>query len=224
MNTGATLLPGPKPGFLFCSLTLLVYQLGSVLEISVLEIAAADNTGVSDSSLFNGKDLSGWKVEGKKTDGHWQVKDGMIVGENSNKQGSVLWTEKGFKDFEFEVDYRTSSKDYDTGVFARATSHQIQIGISRSLKRDMTGCIYAPKDKKGSYPGKTDKVSKFHKVGAWNHLKIVVRGNNVKTFLNGEPFVDYDAATIPESGPIGLQLHGGVHMKVDFRNLKLSQP
>lgn len=175
----------------------------------------------TDEALFNGKDLSGWRVDGKESDDHWKVTQQMIVGENLNKKGSVLWTKKTFRDFEFEVEYRTTSKDYDTGVFVRAASHQVQIGISRSLKRDMTGCIYAPKDGKGGYPGKTDKVERFHRVGEWNKLKVRVKGKLIQTFLNGEPFVDYQAKTIPAEGPIGLQLHGGVHMKVEFRNLSL---
>ena len=52
-----------------------------------------------------------------------------------------------------------------------ATSHQIQIGISRSLKKDLTACIYAPKDKLGSYPAVSDKVAKVHKLGQWNRLE-----------------------------------------------------
>ena len=144
----------------------------------------------------------------------------MIISYN-NKFSFRVWTKSDFKDFELELDYRTLTKDYDTGVFTRAASHQVQIGISRSLKKDMTGCIYAPKDKQGSYPGKTDKVKKYHKVGEWNRLKIVVTGKQIQTYLNGESFVDYETKTMPEKGPIGLQLHGGVHMKVEFRNIKL---
>ena len=38
-----------------------------------------------------------------------------------------------------------------------------------------------------------------------------------------EPFVDYEGITINEKGPIGLQLHAGVHMAVQFRNLKIKE-
>lgn len=176
-----------------------------------------------DQEIFNQKDLKGWRVDGKEATGHWWVENGSIIGENVNEKGSVLWTETEFQDFEIALDYRTTSKDYDTGVFTRASSHQVQIGISRSLKRDMTGCIYAPKDKKGGYPGQTDKVKKFHNIGDWNRLRIVVKGKRIQTFLNDEPFVDYQAATIPAKGPIGLQLHGGVHMKVEFKNISLKK-
>jgi len=87
----------------------------------------------------------------------------------------------------------------------------------------MTACIYAPKDDKGSYPGQTEKVAEFHKVGEWNHLRIIVTGKRIQTFLNGEPFVDYESITLSDSGPIGLQLHGNVHMAVQFRNIKIKE-
>jgi hypothetical protein len=87
----------------------------------------------------------------------------------------------------------------------------------------MTACIYAPKDEKGAYPGQTDKVAEFHKVGEWNHLKIIVTGKRIQTILNGEPFVDYEGITINEKGPIGFQLHQGVHMVVQFRNIIIKE-
>ena len=87
----------------------------------------------------------------------------------------------------------------------------------------MTGCMYAPKDNKGSYPAQTDKITEFHKVGEWNQLRIIATGKRVQTFLNGEPFIDYVAVTIPEEGPIGLQLHPGVNMKVKFQNISIKE-
>jgi hypothetical protein len=50
-----------------------------------------------------------------------------------------------------------------------------------------------------------------------------VQGKRIQTFLNGEPFVDYEAVNIPMEGPIGLQLHGGVHMVIKFRELLLRE-
>jgi len=180
-------------------------------------------TGFSQAGVFDGKTLEGWRCNPKDKLSQWKVEDGMIVGENPDKKGSVLWTEKDFADFEIAMEYMTPSKDYDSGVFARGSSHQIQIGISRSLKKDMTACIYAPRDKQGKYPGQTDKVSALHKLGEWNKLRIVVQGKRIQTFLNDEPCVDYEGKTIAAKGPIGLQLHGGVHMKMRFRNISLKE-
>jgi hypothetical protein len=49
---------------------------------------------------------------------------------------------------------------------------------------------------------------------------MVVSGKRIQTFLNGVAFVDYEAVTIGDEGPIGLQLHAGHHMKMLFRNIQ----
>lgn len=178
--------------------------------------------------VFNGKDLSGWTAKEKKakqdTSKYWKVVKGAIVGDNPDKKNSVLWTDEKFGDFELTLEFKTESPDYDSGVFLHGESHQVQIGVSRSLKVDLTACIYAPIDKKGSYPAISDKVKKVHQLGEWNTLKISVEGKRIRTWLNGEEFVDYTALKFSEKGAIGLQLHAGVHQKMQFRNLKLNVP
>ncbi len=191
----------------------------------ILSAALLTLVGVTPgpAGAFDGKDLDDWRCEPEAKEDHWKVEDGMVVGENPDKKGSVLWTKKEYTDFVLELEYMTPSKDYDSGVFARGTSHQVQIGVSRSLRKDLTACIYAPKDKAGKYPAQSDKVATVHKPGEWNKLRIVVRGKRIQTFLNDEAFVDYEGKTIKHKGPIGLQLHGGVHMKMSFRNISIKE-
>jgi hypothetical protein len=193
--------------------------MSSTLKLSIIMLLGACSSNAID--LFDGKTLDGWEVDPVDKSFHWKAEQGEIVAENPDSAGSMLWTKAVYRDYELELEYMTASEDYDTGVFPRGEGHQVQIGISRSLQRDMTACIYAPKDGKGAYPGQTDKVAEFHKIGEWNHLRIIVTGKRIQTFLNGEPFVDYEGITISDEGPIGLQLHGGVHMGVHFRDLRL---
>lgn len=170
-----------------------------------------------------GEGLDGWTIDKPDLAGHWENVDGVIVGKNPDKKGSILWTDANdFADFELIVEYRTPSADYDSGIFVRAESHQVQIGVSRSLKRDMTASIYAPKDGDGGYPAETDEeaIAEKHKLGDWNTLRIVVRGSNIQTFLNDAEICDYPTKTMPESGKIGLQLHGNVDMEMHFRAVK----
>jgi hypothetical protein len=58
-------------------------------------------------SLFNGKDLTGWKIPAGDN-GHWKVVDGVIdYDAKSEAEGSKdLWTEKSYKDFILKVDWR----------------------------------------------------------------------------------------------------------------------
>lgn len=191
-----------------------------LLLLAVITLQACQN---GETKLFDGETLTGWVCQPAEASDHWRVEEGLLVGENQDQLASILWTTGKYGDFELDLDYMTPSGDYDSGVFLRGESHQVQIGISRSLQKDMTGCIYAPIDEQGSYPAQTDKIEAFHNVGAWNHLKVIVTGKRIRTFLNGEPFVDYEAVRIPETGPIGLQLHGGVHMVIKFRDIVLRE-
>ncbi len=63
-------------------------------------------------SLFNGKDLSGWKVP-PGDNGHWKVKDGVIdcdARSESPKPDKSLWSEKSFKDFVLRLDWRLKTE------------------------------------------------------------------------------------------------------------------
>ena len=177
----------------------------------------------SSISLFDGKSLDGWVCDPLEQAGDWKAVDGELLGENPGEQASIIWSMQKFRDFEVELDYITLTDDYDTGIFIRGLTHQVQIGISRSLQKDMTACIYAHEDNQGSYPGQTDKVTSIHKILEWNHLKVIVTGKRIQTFLNGEPMVDYTGVVLEDEGTIGLQLHGGVHMSVKFKNVKVRE-
>jgi len=177
----------------------------------------------SSISLFDGKSLEGWVCDPLEQAGDWKAVDGELLGENPGEHVSIIWTNRKFRDFEVELEYIALVDDYDTGIFIRGLTHQVQIGISRSLQKDMTACIYAPEDEQGSYPGQTDKVTAIHKMGEWNHLKVIVTGLRIQTLLNDEPMVDYTGVVLVDEGPIGLQLHGGVHMSVKFKNIKVRE-
>jgi hypothetical protein len=166
--------------------------------------------------LFNGKDLAGWTVKG--FDG-WTVKEGAIVGLNGpDKKGSILWTEKEYSNFVFEFEFRFDGK-IDSGVFLRQENDQIQIGISGSLKRDMTGSPYIASAK--GYPVEAEGVAKLLKVGEWNKMKITAIGNVYTVELNEQKVTEYTSKTSIEKGPIGLQIHPGVAMKIEFRKINL---
>jgi hypothetical protein len=168
--------------------------------------------------IFNGKDLSGWKVPAENP--WWSVSpDGTLVGKEDEKQkGHILTTEKTYKDVLFEGEAKWSG-EIDSGFFFRKPDLQVQIGVSRSLKKDMTASIYAG----GGYPGKAEGVDKLLKVGEWNHFKVEVKGNTFKVWLNGQHVLTYESEKHPNPGPIGLQIHGGVKMKVEFRNLRVKE-
>ena len=167
--------------------------------------------------IFNGKDLTGWTAKGPSE--VWTAKEGVLTGKsNDKKQGSILWTDAKFKDFVIELDFKFNG-EIDSGVFLRSEVDQIQIGISRSLKRDMTCSPYISKTK--GYPSEAKGIKEAMKVGDWNHLKVTVTGNVYNIELNGTKVLDYTSETSVPEGPIGLQVHPGVEMAIEFRALSV---
>jgi hypothetical protein len=167
--------------------------------------------------IFNGANLDGWKTQGAA---YWSAAAGVLTGQSDDKmQNSVLWSEKSFKDFIVELEFRFSG-DIDSGIFLRHENEQIQIGVSRSLKRDLTGSPYI--GSKRGYPQEASGVKEVLKEGEWNRMKIVAKGNTYTVTLNGKQVVEYVSDTARESGPIGLQVHPGVKMKVEFRDLSVA--
>ncbi len=191
-----------------------------------MAVILSQMTGGCDSgyqSVFDGQSLGGWECDPPELISHWKAEEGLLVGENTDMEGSILWTTRPYTDFEIDLEYRVLSDDYDSGIFIRGLSHQVQIGISRSLQEDLTACIYAPTDDRGKYPGKTDRVPEVHRPGEWNQLRVIATGKRIQTFLNDEPMVDYTGVVLEEEGPIGLQLHGGVHMAIQFRDVRIRE-
>ncbi|MFO0967365.1 MAG: DUF1080 domain-containing protein [Gemmataceae bacterium] len=70
-------------------------------------LAGAGDAPKGFTPLFNGKDLSGWKVP-KGDNGHWQVKEGVIDydAKSEAKGDKSLWTDKAYKNFVLRVDWR----------------------------------------------------------------------------------------------------------------------
>src|SRR3954452_7251122 len=76
-------------------------------------LEAQSATPAGFTSLFNGKDLAGWKTP-VGDGGHWKVADGVIDYDAGSeaKDDKNLWTEKSFKNFELKVDWRIKDTPY----------------------------------------------------------------------------------------------------------------
>jgi hypothetical protein len=188
------------------------------LAVMLATAVGAENDGFVP--LFNGKDLSGWKA--KADDPRWTISDGVLVGQNNEKmQGDILYTEKSYQNFIIETDVRFGD-NIDSGIFFRKPqgAMQVQIGVSRSLKVDMTGSIYV--EKKG-YVAKAHDVPKVLKLNEWNTMKVEANGPKVIVHLNGQEVLNWETPDFPDAGPIGLQIHPGVKMKVEYRNMKIKE-
>ena len=167
-------------------------------------------------SLFNGKDLTGWKpVAGKAT---FEVKDGIIEGTAVFGTGNTfLVTEEEYTDFILEVDLMISHISSNSGIMARGQydpnarkgqglvfGYQIEADPS---PRAWSGGIYDEARRGWFFPLDLNPAAKSaFKLGEWNRYRIEAIGNTLKTWVNGQE-VAYFMDDMDAKGFIGLQVH-----------------
>ena len=188
----------------------------SFIAFSILLILQSTADDAELKSIFNGKDLTGWDVPDNNI--WFTVKDGVLKLENGpQKKGQTLWTSDEYENFEMEFDFKMGKGTVDSGVYVRNSREQIQIGISGSLKRDMTGSPYI--SGKG-YPVEAKGVKELLKLDDWNTMKICAEGKKYTVWLGGEKIMTYESDSAIKKGKIGIQLHGNRVMSIEYRNLK----
>lgn len=172
--------------------------------------------------LFNGEDLTGWEAYGTEK---WYVEDGLLICESGpDKQYGYLATRNYYNDFDFSVDFKQEA-DGNSGVFIRSFIEPVakvngwQVEVAPMGHG--TGGIYESYGR-GWIIEINDEQQKALKEGDWNTLRILAKGDNIKTWLNGEEMVDLTDEKIGNGqGRIALQIHDGGGIKVLWRNFKL---
>ncbi|MBC7904809.1 MAG: DUF1080 domain-containing protein, partial [Gemmatimonadaceae bacterium] len=175
------------------------------------------------TSLFNGNDLSGWKIHGTEK---WYVQNGELVCESGpDKQYGYLSTEKSYGDFILTLDFKQEANG-NSGVFFRSSIDGVkisgwQVEVAPPVKN--TGGIYESYGRGWLVqPGVEDQ--KHLKEGEWNQLKISVKGDEVTTWLNGNQMVYIKDEKIGQGkGFIALQIHDGGGIKVRWKNIKIQE-
>ncbi len=183
-------------------------------------VQAADMSEPQFVSIFNGKDLTGWKANGDAS--IWTVENGIIVGKNNAKrEGGTLATTKEYKNFVIELDVKYMPPA-DSGIMMRKPGLQMQIGTSHSLKTELTGSFYL-----GALSYTDDSTAKdtwkVFKPGDWNTIRLQARGAIFTVWVNGQKVHTYADDKHPDAGPVSVQVHNDEQSKIEFRNIKIAE-
>lgn len=71
-----------------------------------------------------------------------------------------------------------------------------------------------------------EMASVIHPTGEWNELYVIAIGNRLTQMVNGRVtamLIDNDPAGRSMKGLIGMQIHGGPPMRVEFRNIRIKE-
>jgi len=173
------------------------------------------------SSLFNGKDLTGWVKIGNEK---WVVEDGTIYGEGVSEKYGYLATEKDYLDFDLSLRFKCEANG-NSGVYLHTrfkpgtvdVSDGYQVEIDRVLNHH-TGGLYG--DNRGWMVWPAPENETVIRPYDWNDMLIQVVANRTIVRLNGVQVVDYTNPN-PKSkdGTIALQLHSGGEGKMRFKDI-----
>ncbi len=176
--------------------------------------------------MFNGKDLSGWKIRGGEA--AYTVEGDMIVGSSQGRLNTFLSTEQEYSDFILELELFVDPT-MNSGIQIRSHEDKYVFGYQIEVdpaERAWSGGIYDESRRGWLYPlTYNPPARKAFQNGIWNKYRIEAIGNSIKVWVNGKPTAtmldDADA-----SGFIALQVHGiGANVapgkQIKWRNVRI---
>ncbi|MEW5977551.1 MAG: DUF1080 domain-containing protein [Acidobacteriota bacterium] len=168
-------------------------------------------------SLFNERNLEGWRPRDPGEPNGWSVKNGALV--NATPSCDLI-TEKTFNDFKLHLEFKVPEKG-NSGIYLRGR-YEVQIDDSLGKEPDSHALG-------GVYGFLTPTSIPARKAGEWQTYDITLIGRRVTVVLNGTTVLD--DAEIPgitggaldseegAPGPIFLQ---GDHTAVSYRNIVIT--
>ncbi len=174
-------------------------------------------------SLFNGKDLTGWKIFGTEK---WWAEDSLLICESGpDEKYGYLGTERYYKDFDLTLEFKQEA-DGNSGVFVRSVIEGTKIAgwqVEVAPKNHDTGGIYESYGR-GWLEQIPDEKENILIENEWNKMHIKVVGNEITTWLNGTQMVNLKDEKIGAAvGRIALQIHAGGGIKILWRNIELKE-
>jgi hypothetical protein len=177
--------------------------------------------------LFNGKDLTGWKVHPEGT-GNWKVEDGILIGSGP---ASHLFSEGGdYKDFYYRVEAMISDGGNSGQYFRTEFGPDFPKGYEaqiNSTHRDpiKTGSLYPAFDRELPAEAKEKIIVKeqLHKPDEWFTQEVIAKGNHIIIKVNGKTTVDFvDKKNTYTKGHFALQQHDPGTV-VKFRKIEVHE-
>jgi hypothetical protein len=181
--------------------------------------------------LFNGKDLTGWKLINENGKSPFHVKDGVLVKDPVQVKGqprvnySDIRTDQVFKDFNLKIDVKIP-KAHNSGIYLRGI-YEVQVEQGHA---DSGGKNLDSHNLGGIYSRISPTVNAEKPANTWQTFNITLCDRHVTIILNGTKIIDNQPLDGPTGGAISpdvfapgpLMLQGGEEGDVEFRNIVLT--
>ena len=182
--------------------------------------------------LFDGETFQGWEGDTLKT---WRISNGAIIGgslTDTVPHNDFLCTEKIFSNFVLKLKFKIIGNGGFVNAGVQFRSRRLadpayeMSGYQADLGAGYWGSLY-DESRRNKVLASADStlVLETLKPGDWNDYEIRAEGKRIRLFINGRQTVDYfePDENIPQSGVIGLQVHGGGKLEVHYRDIVLEE-
>ena len=190
------------------------------------------HTSQKSTPLFDGKTFNGWQGDIKNT---WKIENNTIVGGSLEKtvpQNDFLCTARTYDNFILKLKIKLIGNEgfINSGIQFRSIRSSNpaneMIGYQADWGKDYWASLY-DESRRNKTIAKPDsaQILKWIKINDWNDYEIRAEGRRIRLYINGHQTVDYTEsdANIPQSGLIGLQIHGGGKAQVAFKDIYLTE-
>nr|WP_294870309.1 DUF1080 domain-containing protein [uncultured Pedobacter sp.] len=200
--------------------------------LSGCQLSNKNISGKHFTSLFDGKTFNGWQGDTIKT---WQIKDGAITGGSLSQEvpeNDFLVTSNSYSDFKLRLKFKLTGNHgfVNAGVQFRSQRLTNPPNEMKGYQGDIGPGYWASlydESRRNITLAMPDSalIAKSLKPDDWNDFEILAEGSRIRIFLNGHQTIDYKETdpNIPESGFIGLQIHGGGKAIVSYKDILIQK-
>ncbi|MCK5940329.1 MAG: DUF1080 domain-containing protein [Planctomycetes bacterium] len=193
-----------------------------VLALPCLFALVACAAGPRHEPVLRPGSFEGWHTA---PGGTWRWRGDVLVGTSpaSEPRHGILLSDARYADFEARVEFRVLAGD--SGFYfrvdergGRVAVHGFQVEVDTTLE---TGGLYETGGRAWVVRPDPERMRAVYRPGEWTRLRIRAVGRDVDVFVN-----DVRTASLRDDpgrteGHLGLQLHGGQRMHVEFRALEV---
>lgn len=204
--------------------------------------------GTATKSLYNGQNLDGWHADVPEMDDNtdirspFYIRNGYLV--SLGTPGGHLITDKSYRNYRIQVEYRFAGKPGNCGVLVHASTPRALYkmfpkSIEAQMMHENAGDFWViredivvpnmeerrgPKEKWGTTEGALRRIPNLtdgseNPVGEWNTMIVECYERSIKVWVNGD-LVNYGFDCTADHGQIALQAEGS---EVEFRKVELTK-
>ncbi|CAM4206874.1 DUF1080 domain-containing protein [Cytophagaceae bacterium 50C-KIRBA] len=188
--------------------------------------------GPKTIALFDGKTFHGWEGDTLHT---WRIENGMLMGgslETTVPHNNFLCTKKIYSNFILKLKIKLTGDQGFINSGVQFRSQRLKdpayemIGYQADFGKDYWASLYDESRRNKTLVKPNDQeVLTWIKINDWNDYEIKAINHQIRLYINGHMSVDYTEtdASIPQSGFIGIQIHGGGKAQVAVKDIRIQE-